>query len=211
MTGYVLDVPYINQTIKYPTGCESVSTTTVLQYYGLDVSVDDFIDNYLPMAELEIIGYDDDGEKILSVENPNEYFIGNPKTYGGLGCYEKVIAKSVKALLKDYNLEKSFKVKAHTNLSIRDIEKYLSENIPVIVWATQDMKQSEEGLKWYLGDSKKVFQYMKNEHCLVAIGYDDDYIYCNDSLVGRIAYPKKIFEDRYKQMGSRTVTIVPLD
>ena len=49
----IIDVPYIYQAVKYPTGCESVSATSVLQYYGLDISVDTFIDEYLPKAELE--------------------------------------------------------------------------------------------------------------------------------------------------------------
>lgn len=207
MTSKVIDVPYIYQTIKYPTGCESVSATSVLQYYGIDVSVDTFIDNYLPQAELKVIGYKGNNERILSSMHPNEYFIGNPKSYSGLGCYQDTIANAVNSLLKDYQLEEYFTVTAYDNLSIEDIQEYLENDVPVIVWATQNLVPSEKGLKWYLGDTNEVFQYMKNEHCMVAIGYDDDYIYFNDTLIGRVAYPKWLLEKRYLQMGSRSVII----
>ena len=203
----IIDVPYIYQAIKYPTGCESVSATSVLQYYGLDISVDTFIDEYLPKAELEIIGYDYNDDKILSGMHPNEYFIGNPKSYSGLGCYQDTIASTIKAILKDYNLEEDFKVTSYDNLSINDIQSYLDNDIPVIVWATQNLVPTQEGLHWYLGDTDTIFQYMKNEHCMVAIGYNDNYIYFNDTLVGRVAYPKSLLEERYIQMGSRSVVV----
>lgn len=202
----VIDVPFINQTVWYPTGCESVSTTTVLQYYGIDISVESFIDDYLEKDNLEIIGYKK-GDAILSSSHPNEAFIGNPKSSMGLGCYEQTITNAINSVLKEKNLQQYFKVENHRDLTIADIQNYLDDDVPVIVWATQNMVPSEEGLTWYINDTDTLFQYMKNEHCLVAIGYDDDNIYFNDSLVGRIAYPTDLFFNRYTQMGTRTVTI----
>ena len=38
-----IDVPYINQSENYPTGCESVTTVMLLHYPGYDISVDDFV------------------------------------------------------------------------------------------------------------------------------------------------------------------------
>ena len=48
-----IDVPYINQSEKYPTGCESVTTVMLLHYLGYDISVDDFIKNNLKMRDFE--------------------------------------------------------------------------------------------------------------------------------------------------------------
>lgn len=207
LLGDIIPVPYIDQTILYPTGCESVSATTVLQYFGVDISVESFIDDYLPKANLNFIDYRADGTAILSGMHPNEYFIGNPKTAGGLGCYENVIANTISAILEDYQLTDKFQVTPYTDLTIDDIENFLDDDIPVIVWATQSMVNSDEGIKWSLSNGKGIFQYLKNEHCLVAIGYDDNFLYCNDSLVGRVAYPKNLFEDRYTQMGTRSVVV----
>ena len=43
----VIQAPYIDQTKQYPTGCESVSAVMLLQYLGIPVLVDDFIEKYL--------------------------------------------------------------------------------------------------------------------------------------------------------------------
>ena len=47
VTSYKIDkVPYLNQiSLGYPTGCEAVSATMLLQYKGYDVSVKNIIDN----------------------------------------------------------------------------------------------------------------------------------------------------------------------
>jgi uncharacterized protein YvpB len=209
LLGDIIPVPYVDQTILYPTGCESVSATTVLQYFGVDISIESFIDDYLPKADLNFITYRADGTVIFTGMHPNEYFIGNPKTASGLGCYENVIADTIGAILDDYQLTDQFQVTPYTDLTIDDIESFLDDDIPVIVWATQNMVSSDEGIKWLLGNGEGIFQYLKNEHCLVAIGYDDNFLYCNDSLVGRVAYPKNLFEDRYTQMGTRTVVVTP--
>lgn len=202
----IIDVPFIDQTILYPTGCESVSTTTVLQYYGIDITVDEFIERHLAKANLEIIGYEH-GDAILSSEHPNDAFIGNPKSAYGLGCYEGTIVNAINSVLEDRELKEYFKVTSHLGLTFEDIKSYLDRDVPVIVWATQNMVQSEKGMSWYIEGTDTIFQYTKNEHCLVAIGYDSNDVYFNDSLVGRIAYPKDLFLDRYAQMGSRAVTI----
>ena len=46
-----LDAPFIDQREKYPTGCESVTAVMALQYAGVDVTVEEFIDGYLPQGE----------------------------------------------------------------------------------------------------------------------------------------------------------------
>lgn len=51
----IIEVPYIDQSVSYPTGCESVSATMLLQYLGYEITVDEFIRNYVtcvPMQEL---------------------------------------------------------------------------------------------------------------------------------------------------------------
>ena len=37
-----IQVPYIDQSIKYPTGCESVSAVMLLKYLGYEITVDEF-------------------------------------------------------------------------------------------------------------------------------------------------------------------------
>ena len=40
-------IDYIDQTEKYPTGCESISTVMCLNYHKIDISPTEFIDNYI--------------------------------------------------------------------------------------------------------------------------------------------------------------------
>ena len=49
----IISVPYIDQSVKYPTGCESVSTVMLLQYLGYEITVDEFIENYLEKKDFE--------------------------------------------------------------------------------------------------------------------------------------------------------------
>lgn len=49
-----LSVPYISQEGSFPNGCESVSATMLLRYYGFDITPDEFIDSYLPCEPVRI-------------------------------------------------------------------------------------------------------------------------------------------------------------
>ena len=51
----LIKVPYINQSKRYPTGCESVSSVMLLQYLGYDITVDEWIEQYLKQQEFEKI------------------------------------------------------------------------------------------------------------------------------------------------------------
>ena len=50
----IISAPYIDQSVKYPTGCESVSAVMLLQYLGYEITVDEFIENYLEKRDFEI-------------------------------------------------------------------------------------------------------------------------------------------------------------
>ena len=64
-----IQVPYIDQSIKYPTGCESVSAVMLLKYLGYEITVDEFIQNCL---ECERWKYD--GGSVMSVV-ANKFFL----------------------------------------------------------------------------------------------------------------------------------------
>ena len=49
-----IEVPYIDQSVKYPTGCESVSAVMLLKYLGYEMTVDEFIKNCLECREMEM-------------------------------------------------------------------------------------------------------------------------------------------------------------
>ena len=71
VTAALLNVPKVNQLPKYPTGCEGASAAAVLQFYGLDVTLDEMIDA-IPRENIEFR----DGKRYgPSIE---EKFVGDP-------------------------------------------------------------------------------------------------------------------------------------
>ena len=72
-----------------PTGCETVSTVALLHYFGIDIDVDDFIENHLPCQDF----YYQNGK--LYGANRHQAFAGNPYKKSSLGCYPKVIMKAL--------------------------------------------------------------------------------------------------------------------
>ena len=76
-----IKVPYIDQSGRYPTGCESVTAVMLLRYLGCDITVDGFIRNCLRCRAME---QREDG---LYGPDPNEFFCGSPYDDEAFGCY----------------------------------------------------------------------------------------------------------------------------
>lgn len=116
-----LEVPYIDQSVKYPTGCESVSAVMLLQYLGYSVTVDEFIEKYLELGKLE----EEDGE--LYGPNPNECFCGSPYDEESFGCYAPVIKRALEKAAGD-----SYEVVDETGTPIEKLlEMYIDQGCPL--------------------------------------------------------------------------------
>ena len=199
----IIPVPYIDQTSDYPTGCESISTVMCLKYHEIDITPEDFIDNYLEKG----IFYYKNGQ--LFAPNPNDKFVGSPYDGNSYGCYEGVIEKALNKLVSEKNLD--FEVKNLTNVPMDElISNYIEKNIPVIFWATIDMKPFFNGSIWVVPETGEKFQWRAREHCLLLVGYDNDGYYFNDpwNNHGTILYDKKLVETRHKEQYSMAVALV---
>ena len=84
-----IQVPYIDQSIKYPTGCESVSAVMLLKYLGYEITVDEFIQNCLECREMEI------RDGVLYGPDPNKFFCGNPYDEESYGIYARGLQKAI--------------------------------------------------------------------------------------------------------------------
>ncbi len=197
----ILDCKNINQNDGYPTGCESVSAVILLKYYGIDISVSDFIYNYLDISQLsEVKG------RIVG-PSPKEYYIGDPTTVSGYGCFAPVIVNAFKKMLPN-NMAYS----ETTGQSLEHLCKtYINNDIPVLVWATIDMKPVGEGRKWIIESTGEEFTWPSGEHCMVLVGYDDEHYYFNDPYNnnGLVAYSKEVATDSYKALNSQSIVIYP--
>ena len=201
-------IKYIDQSIAYPTGCESVTTVMCLNYFGINITVDEFIKNYLEMGEIYFEG------DVKYGPHPNMKFVGSPYDSNSYGCYEGVIEKALKKIIIDKKLENEFEVKNLTTYPLEILTKlYIDNNIPVIFWATIDFKEYyiNQRNTWIVPETGEAFTWRSNEHCLLLVGYDNEkklYYFLdpwnNNGLISR---PMDLVKQRHKEQYSMAVAL----
>lgn len=200
----ILEVPYIDQSEKYPTGCESVSTVMLLQYLGYSLTVDDFIRDYLEKREFEV------RQDRLYGSDPNQYFCGSPYDPDAFGCYAPVI---LRALDRIFAQDPKIRYRAvdETGTPIAQlIQTYIDEKqMPVIFWACINMREPVIGPSWQLLESGRLFTWISNEHCMLLVGYDEERYYFNDPYDnhGLVGYPRELVEERHRAQYAMAVGV----
>lgn len=213
-----IKVPYIDQTEKWPTGCESVSAVMLLQYLGMEISVERFVEQYLEKEPF----WGKDGT--FYGPNPWKAFVGEPADAQSMGCYAPVIVKALeKALLPEDGKGRKAKTKWRkggddtdwevmdlTGVSMEELLRdYIDNDTPVIFWASIDLKETITGPAWILTDTGKLFTWRSNEHCMLLVGYDEENYYFNDPWQnhGTIGYPKELAEKRHLEQYQMAVSV----
>lgn len=198
----ILDVPYYSQD-AYPTGCELVSSTMLLEYYGYSVTVEDLIYG----EYISTIDFYYSVEGVLYGGNPYKEFIGSPYDAGSYGCYSGAIMN----MLNNYLMYTDYAPTELTGTSLPELcSQYIDYGIPVLVWASIDMLETYTNFAntWIIEDTGESFTWLSNEHCLVLVGYDDFNYYFNDPMRGKAySYSKDICEQRYKELGMQSIII----
>lgn len=186
----LINTEHIYQTDNWPTGCESVTAVMALNAAGIEISVDDFIDDYLVCTEPPF--------------DPEKSFGGDPRSQSGRGCYAPVIRAALDKALAGTE----FHAKQVKELSAEELcKKYVSAGTPVIFWGTIEMAEPFKGDSWEFKGKK--ITWIRPEHCLLLIGYDsDNYIFCDPMRQeDKTAYPKSSVERAYEALHSQAVVI----
>ena len=164
-------VPHQTQFTEYLTACESIAAVNLLRYYGIDITPDDFLDGFLPVADYPSLG--EDGE--LHAESPWEYFIGDPQRKDAYGCYNGALVKAINKIRKGLAF-------AIDDAGLDELcHDYIDNGEPVIIWATINMAPSRPGHTWIMPNGES-YTFISPEHALVMVGYDDNFYYFSDSL-----------------------------
>lgn len=206
-----IDVPYYSQK-DYPTGCELVSTSMLLAFYGFDIKAGDIIkDGYL--EAVNVTEEEEGRKKIKYSGDPNKVFIGNPEKNTGYGCYSGAIMLALKKYLvpKARELDTEYEITDLSGMELEEIcEKYINRKIPVLVWASINMNPTFQRLSnsWIVEGTEERYLWKSNEHCLVLVGYDEENYYFNDPLVGKdTPYLKRLSERRHNEMGMQAIAV----
>lgn len=191
-TFYITNVPVINQYPDYPTGCESVALTILLNYYGVAVTPDNII-SYLPKGDAP---YSKDGK--LYGGNPELEFVGNPYSLNSFGVYEKPLAE----------VANKFKpgIKIATGTDFDEIIKIVGSGKPVIVWTSMNLATPYISKSWIYEPTGETIYWKANEHAVVVIGYTSDKVIISDPIGGQVKYQSlSIFKERYNYYGKKAL------
>ena len=194
-----IEVPYIDQSLKYPTGCESVSAVMLLHFLGYDISVDEFIDKCLDCKAME------NRKGQLYGPDPNKFFCGSPYDPDSFGCYPPVLMRALQKAAGD-----RYEFVDETGTSVEKLLRdYIDRNMPVIFWACINMRKEITGPSWKLLDTDDDFTWISNEHCMLLVGYDDEGYWFNDPYDnnGVIRFPKELVEERHRAQHEMAVGI----
>ncbi|WP_105618780.1 C39 family peptidase [Vallitalea okinawensis] len=191
-------VPTLSQFPELPTGCEATSLTMLLNFYGMDIDKTEVADD-MPKGNLP---YWENGS--LRGNNPHEVFIGSPFDSHSYGIYHEPILN----MITDYygpgseiNL---------TGMSFDEILQNIDIGNPIMVWVTINMVPMRLTTSWNLPDNTS-FQWTGNEHVVIIVGYTENSIIVNDPYIGdEIAYDKKIFEERWNELGNQAIMLNPI-
>ncbi len=195
----VLEVPALSQT-DWPTGCESVSAVMALNWAGADLTVEDFVYGFLPMDELWM-----DAAGQLCGPSPADTFIGDPAGRG-YGCFAPVLARAMSQAAPA-----GYRALDLTGSPLSELAcAYLRHNIPVVIWATMEMRPVEAGTQWLLPGGE-IFTWPSGEHCLLLVGETAEGYLLNDPRAGEtVCYDKELVRRRYESLGSQAVALVPV-
>lgn len=195
----MLYVKNIQQLPELPMGCEAVSGSIALQWYGFKVDKFTLLE-YQPMMEQPT--------KDGVWGDPNKVFVGNPRTHKW-GCYSPVIKKAIEDYFKA-NMINDYEVVSLNGSKFTDLYQEIDDGNPIILWVTTRMQNLEKGDTWKLEDGSS-FTWTLHEHCVCLIGYDTE----NDTVIisdpydsnGTVEYPRKTVEKVYKQLNNMALVI----
>ncbi len=173
-------VPYIDQTEKWPTGCESVSSVMLLRYLGIEISVEEFV-KYLPTFPfIESEAEEDPAASASASARPLETaasassgarpletaaetvsgtrMIGADPAQYFIGSPDDpdsygCYAPVISSVLNEIFRQKNLPWKAKNVSALSTdtlLETYIDHDMPVIYWATIDLLPSRVGPEWHL-------------------------------------------------------------
>jgi len=179
----------------------------LLNYIGIDITLSNFIDNYLEKNSV----YESDGERYGP--DPSLTYAGDPASNNrGWGAFEPVVARSITKVLEAYQKDREFNLLL-SEYDCKPLYFLAAENYPVIIWVTIDYQEANEIYNWRSYDGKYTYTYPKNSHTIVLTGMDKDYYYINDPLKNtkNVKVPKEQLEKSFDSMGRQFISLKHID
>lgn len=199
----MIEVPVVNQYPELPVGCEVASCTAALNYIGIDIDKMTMLSYF----ETDSTFTDISGGRRTGPD-PDKVFVGDPRD-NGFGCFPAAI----KIFLNNYFKDNGYNYNAIElkNANEQDLQALLDNGIPVIVWATVNMRPYKftDDNEWVLNTTGEDFRWPGNSHVLVLCGYDDKNYYFSDpnDKADIVFYKNTDFIQRWMQNDCKGIII----
>ena len=191
-TFIIKGVPTILQYPNYPTGCESVALTILLNYYGYNVSTDEVISK-LKLGDKPYLE-----ENIWYGGNPELEFIGSPYDEESYGVYEHPIYDVAITYNNNFVIE--------TGKSLSSLLEIVKNGKPVMVWISYNLTIPYISSSWIYKPTMEKIEWKSGEHAVVIIGYNSKQVIVSDPYTGTIKYfDRGTFENRYNYFGKKNI------
>lgn len=196
------EIPLILQNPDYPNGCESASIVMLLNSVGIDITLQEFVENFLEKDNV----YEKNGERYGP--DPSKVYAGDPASENrGWGAFEPVIANSVLKVLKTYHKEEKLflQISEYNKMPLYFLA---AQEYPVVIWVTIDYQEADSIYSWFSFDRKYTYTYPKNSHTVVLTGMDEEYYYIQDPLKEEKNIPvlKEQLENSFNSMGRQFIS-----
>ncbi|TCZ80054.1 peptidase C39 family protein [Paenibacillus albiflavus] len=188
----ITDVPLIKQKPELPRGCEVTSLTMLLQYAGVQVDKMELANNIhkVPFERHGLRG------------DLNEGFVGDMYSFSnpGLGVYIPPLMDLGNQYLPDQMINL-------TGSPMEELYHQIDQGRPVLIIINALFRPLDEDQFQYWDTENGQIRVTYQEHSVLIVGYDDNYVYINDPLVRYTKLDRYNFEQAWKQMGSQALTI----
>lgn len=195
-----IPVGKLMQKPELPNGCEIVSLTAVLNYYGYNVSKTTMADHYLPKQAFSV----KNGKRYGP--DPYQAYAGNPRSATN-GWYS--FAPPIVKAADNYIATQANKMKAKdiSGSNQDEILTYLNNGVPVVMWVTLDLSKPTLKLQWYSSDTGAPYKAYTNLHAVVLTGYKDGIVSVMNPLKGQITYKQNVFFKSYEVLGKHALVL----
>lgn len=191
---------------NWPKGSACACAVMLLQYLGLQITVDEFIDNFLPQRKIHY------REGALIGPDPDIQFAGSPYDAKSFGCYSGAIAAALNECFRQKGL--TWQAVDAAGMSTRDLlAASLDRGMPLLYWVTGDMKPPVLELSWQIKGTEKKASWYRNCSCMLLTDCDSETMTFIDPCceTGTRKVSRMLAVKRHAELGKRTVLVVRQD
>ncbi len=196
----ILNFPIVYQNPELPNGCEITAVTSVFHYYGFLIDKIKMSDYYLYQSPIVTVNNRRYGP------DPNIGYAGSPKNakngwYAFAGPIEqaaKVASKSLDTRLKTENVSGS---------TVEEIDNWLKQGVPVIMWVTLNLEEPKINGGWYINGTNKFHRSYTNLHTVVLLKSTENEVIVMDPLKGYVKHDKTTLFRSYDSLNKQAIVI----